>query len=561
MWERKEIKRRGKRHFLRNWAAMVAVCFLLAFTGAEFAGSADFISDFDPAAMLPEDEVAIQAVNLSNWELLLEWLHIDPMDGVHPMWATATQNLAPVFNAVTAPFTAFFAVLERSAFGGWTDIALAAVGIAGGLWFSIWVLGVLSVGARRYFLESRVRDNISISAMFSVFGRGRWWNVTRGAFLKSLYLTLWAFTLVGFPIKFYAYRMVPFILAENPDTPASEAILLSRRMMKGQKWRCFVLDATFFLHWTYIPILVAAIGSTAIGLATGKLALCQSIATVLTGLLSLLFVNGYKSATYAQLYLALRQSVKDAGDPLAAYLNVDEFAGEAPSGEKPRLPDADVTLPADPIFHFAQQHKINYLRHYSIRTLILLFFTFSIVGWMWEVMLHIVSKGMLVNRGTMLGPWLPIYGAGGALVLFLLRRLFRRPVATFLVSMVLCSIIEYFTSWYLEMTKGIRWWDYSGYFMNLNGRICLEGAVTFGLACCLVVYFAGPLIASLIDRIPPATQNVLCVVLLGLFAADMVYSHFHPNQGAGITDYNDWQNVDEGTEAAGFSASTPPTHG
>lgn len=62
--------------------------------------------------------------------------------------------------------------------------------------------------------------------------------------------------------------------------------------------------------------------------------------------------------------------------------------------------------------------------------------------------------------------------------------------------MVVCSIIEYFASWYLEKAHGIRWWDYSGYFMNLNGRICLEGAVVFGLACCLVVYFVGPLLGS-----------------------------------------------------------------
>ena len=561
MWERKEIKRRGRQHFLRNWAAMIAVCFILVFTGAEFAGTADFIREFDPASMLPADEVAVQTVSQSNWELLLEWLHIDPLDGTHPLWAAANQNAAPVFNAVTAPFSAFFAVLERSKFAGWADIALAALGIAGGLWFSIWVLGVLSVGARRYFLESRVRDNISIAAMFSPFRRWRWWNVTRGALLQSVYLILWCFTVVGFPIKYYAYRMVPFILAENPDTPAAEAIRLSRRMMQGQKWRCFVLDVTFYLHWTLLPLVVTGIGSTAVGLATGKLALCQSIAAVLTGLLNLLYVNGYKTAVYTQVYIARRQALRQAGDPLAEYFTVDEFGGEAPAGAKPRLPDADVRLPSDPVFHFAQQHKINYLRHYNIRTLILLFFTFSIAGWLWEVTLHIVSKGMLVNRGTMLGPWLPIYGAGGALVLFLLRRLFRRPVATFLVSMVLCSIIEYFTSWYLEMTKGIRWWDYSGYFMNLNGRICLEGAVTFGLACCLVVYVAGPLIAGLIDRIPPATQNALCAVLLALFAVDLVYSHFHPNQGAGITDYNDWQPDGEGTEAAVLSASTSPTHG
>ena len=164
------------------------------------------------------------------------------------MWAMADQNIGPLFDALTAPFSAFFALLERSDFAGWLDIVLAAVGIAGGLWFSIWVLGALTVGSRRFFLESRVRDNISIAAMFAPFGRGCWWNVTKGMLLRSVYLSLWMLTIVGFPIKYYAYRMVPYILAENPQATPSEAILLSRQMMAGQKWRCFVLDLTFILH-------------------------------------------------------------------------------------------------------------------------------------------------------------------------------------------------------------------------------------------------------------------------------------------------------------------------
>ena len=119
--------------------------------------------------MLPDDQVVIQEVSLSNWELLLEWLHIDPMDGTHPMWAAAGQSVGPLFDTLTAPFSAFFALLERSDFAGWLDILLACAGIAGGVWFSVWVLSALTVGARRFFLESRVRDNISSAAMFTPF--------------------------------------------------------------------------------------------------------------------------------------------------------------------------------------------------------------------------------------------------------------------------------------------------------------------------------------------------------------------------------------------------------
>lgn len=113
-------------------------------------------------------------------------------------------------------------------------------------------------------------------------------------------------TIVGFPIKYYAYRMVPYILAENPQATPSEAILLSRQMMAGQKWRCFVLDLTFILHWSFLPTLLANILGFIIGLATSTLPLCQTLANVAVGVLGLLFVNGYKSTTYTALYIALR---------------------------------------------------------------------------------------------------------------------------------------------------------------------------------------------------------------------------------------------------------------
>lgn len=541
MWNRKELKKNGKRHFLRNWAAVVAVCFLLAFVGAEYVDSVDFVRQFDPAAMLPEGEVIVQQVHTSNWDLMLGWLQIDPSDGTHPMWAAADQNFSSIFNTLTQPFSAFFAFLERSSFAGWTGITLALLGVLGGLWFSIWVVGVLSVGARRFLLESRVRDHISLSAMFSPMRRGCWWNAAKTMLLRSVYTLLWSLTIIGLPIKMYSYRMVPYILAENPGVSTRDAITLSRRMMNGNKWRCFVIDASFFLHWSLIPSLLVSCAAFAITLAGVDIP-SPLLISVVTGLLSLLFVNGYKACTFTGLYVALRQEQLDQDTTLSRLFTVPAFGEDQVSGQKEKLTFTGVSAPAAPVFHFAHRHKLDYNRPYPIRTLVLLFFAFAFAGWAWEVALHIVTQGMFINRGTMFGPWLPIYGAGGALVLLLLKKLFKSPPATFLVSMVLCSIIEYFTSWYLEYTKGIRWWDYSGYFMNLNGRICLEGAVVFGLGCCAVVYLAGPLLAGLIDRkLSPAAQNTLCIVLVSLFAADAVYSHFHPNAGKGITDYNDWQ--------------------
>lgn len=536
MWNRKEIKRRGKRQFLRNWWATVAVCFILAFTGAEFADSVGFIRELDPSFIPGSEPVVVESTQLSNWDILLKWLEVDLTDGAHPLWLAADQSVKPIFETVTQPFSAFFAFLDRSQFTGWTGVSLAVIGVLGGIWFSVWVIGVLGVGARRYLLESRVRDHISISAMFFPFGRGHWWNAVRVMLLRTVYTLLWAMTVVGLPVKLYSYRMVPYILAENPKAGAREAITLSRKMMAGQKWRCFVVDLTFYLHWTVVPLLLLQPLAFVAGLYTGEAALCAYLVTVITGLLSIFFINGYKAATFTQMYVALRQEQLDRGTELSRLFTVPEFGGEIVSGPRPRVDGTAVPAAEEPVFHYVEKIELDYGRKYTIRNLVLLFFLFSFVGWVWEVALHIVQAGVFANRGTLFGPWLPIYGTGGAAVLVLLRKCFKSVPLTFLASMAVCSVIEYFSSWWLEWTKGVRYWDYSNYFMNLNGRICLEGALIFGLGCCAVVYFAGPLAASQIDKISPRRQAALCAVLLVLYGADNIYSHFHPNVGEGITE-------------------------
>lgn len=175
-------------------------------------------------------------------------------------------------------------------------------------------------------------------------------------------------------------------------------------------------------------------------------------------------------------------------------------------------------------------------RHYTVITYILLFFVFSIIGWLWEVGIHIVEDGVFVNRGTMFGPWLPIYGVGGTLGVILLKKI-ENQVITFSCVVVMCSVIEYLTSWLLERIKHIRYWDYTGYFCNINGRICLEGALVFGFASCAGIYIIAPFVDDILRKVSLKQKVTVCVILIMLFAADFVYSSVHPNVGEGITDY------------------------
>lgn len=167
---------------------------------------------------------------------------------------------------------------------------------------------------------------------------------------------------------------------------------------------------------------------------------------------------------------------------------------------------------------------------------VMIFFTMSLAGWLWEVCLHLFTEGRFVNRGFFHGPWLPIYGAGSVLSLIFLRKLRKKPFLEFLSILCLCGGLEYFISWFLEqLYDGKKWWDYSDYFLNLNGRICMEGLFAFGIGGMFLVYVLEPLLGRLFQRIPKKFLMTVCLVLLLLFAADLLYSGGNPNMGHGIT--------------------------
>ena len=147
--------------------------------------------------------------------------------------------------------------------------------------------------------------------------------------------------------------------------------------------------------------------------------------------------------------------------------------------------------------------KIDYDRKYSFSTIVLFFFSFAFVGWVWEVFYTLLNEGVLANRGTMFGPWLPIYGVGGLLIIVGLRPLRKNPGLLFMGAFAACGALEYFAAWALETLFHTKWWDYTGYFLNVNGRICLEGLFVFGLAGVaprFIPWFLGPNIRRYTDR-------------------------------------------------------------
>ncbi len=173
--------------------------------------------------------------------------------------------------------------------------------------------------------------------------------------------------------------------------------------------------------------------------------------------------------------------------------------------------------------------------HYTIISYILLFFSFSILGYIWEVILHLINYGELVNRGTLYGPWLPIYGWGGLIAIILFRKIKNKPILLFFLCVIVCGIIEYGTSIFLEHIYHVRYWDYTGWFLNLNGRICLSGLLCFGIGCCAAIYYIGPYLNHYFQKINIKILLVVCVLLMSLFIFDNIYTNCYPRIGKGIT--------------------------
>lgn len=145
---------------------------------------------------------------------------------------------------------------------------------------------------------------------------------------------------------------------------------------------------------------------------------------------------------------------------------------------------------------------------------------YSFLGWVYESIVVSVQERRPINRGFLMGPICPIYGVGavgGALALSQLHN----PVALFLVGALLASVLEYLTSWVMEKLFDARWWDYSQFRFNINGRVCLLGAVIFGVFAVVVVRWTQPLVVTFTDRVPVPAVHALAGVVSLLLAVDL----------------------------------------
>lgn len=155
---------------------------------------------------------------------------------------------------------------------------------------------------------------------------------------------------------------------------------------------------------------------------------------------------------------------------------------------------------------------------------VLYFMIYSFIGWCLEVAVALWKNKHFVNRGFLIGPYCPIYGFSCMFMLLFLDKYQQDPITLFIMAMVICGILEYMTSYLMEKLFNARWWDYSTKKFNINGRICLETMIPFGLIACFVVSFLNPLIMNNLHKLSDIVLNNIAIGCLVIFVLDVVLS-------------------------------------
>lgn len=244
MWTRKELKDRAKSVLKLNYWRTVLVALIFTFVGGGASSGGG----------------SIGGSSLSNSQ------NFEYADFTSAATEIAATEIAAIVAALAVIIIVVFA------------IALA---------LSVFVFNPLIIGCQRFFIRCR-QEQPGVGEVTYAFNHS-YLNVVKITFLQGLYTFLWSllFIVPGI-IKAYEYKMIPFILAENPDMSSKEVFARTKTMMTGDKWNTFVLELSF-LGW-------------------------QILGALTCGILNLFYVNPYMYLTEAELYAVLKQKVDGSFD-------------------------------------------------------------------------------------------------------------------------------------------------------------------------------------------------------------------------------------------------------
>ena len=526
MWKRKVMKKKARISMKQNYWRMISVCFLAAMLAGAYPSSTTFLGS---QALIPSIERRVSAPFASedtNSEVITEIVRrLFHGTFISDFMASPASFLADILVDLGSTSTSAFFSLLRAVNNFLTeswDIStfLLILGVIVSLLYHFFISNMLLVGERRYFLEAHSYRQAPISKIFFLYKlrciAGPAWIL----FCRTVFQLLWGLTIIGGVIKYYEYRMIPFILAENPKISRRDAFFLSRQLMQHSKWKLFKMHVSF-IGWKLLSLLTF-------------------------GILDLVFVNPYMSASEAELYLTLRRNYVLSRSPRYEFLN-DSYLEHVPSEDELLISKAlydDSRGPYTkisyfnpeqyPVFLFSVQPPFKAVRSparavrkYDFLSLVFLFHVFSILGWLAETAVHLLANGTLSDSFDPFLPWLPLYGIYGTIIILFIKKLSDRPVLVFLVNFLVYAVEEYAASLLIESALGLQPWDYSGYFLNLSGRVYVGGSVSVALFGCAFLYYIAPRCADHFLKLKKIWRFLLCFVLTVLFIADIALALTH----------------------------------
>lgn len=552
----KEIKKNAHKNVKTHYATYLVLCLAAVLMGSEFSST---------LSLLKQDNAKSVSGLLMHSSIVKSMTFLLPED----VFGTTNGVFAHVINGITSGSFVKTLFLGLSTIIHSKDIAsicFVVIGLCISVFYRIYIVNVLPVINRRLFLEGRVYAKLPLDRLVYLMRIRKQMHVAFVKLVKSIILTVMNFTVVGGIYFYYAYYLVDYILAENPTISLKDALSLSRNMMKGHKFECFKWQFSM-VGWYILDVCIFGISAIFYSNMYRMSVMCEFYT---------LRRKEFQSAILNDTYLFEKPSsalMRNTYSDVIAALNAKNPMENAYTGIKKFLCDnfgiifhlsskekqyerytynkmeaetmiTEVYLlcypvrlsPIEEAYKKSNLRVLHPNRNYTVTSILVCFFFMCFVGWIWEVSLSMISYGCFVNRGVLHGPWIPIYGFGCVLILLLLKRFRMRPKVEFSMAVLLCGCIEHFTGFFLELThNGQKWWDYTGYFLNLHGRICAEGLLVFGVGGMAFVYVIAPLIDNWVKEHLNKRLSTACLVLLLLFGADVVYSHFEPNVGEGVT--------------------------
>ncbi|MBP5197975.1 MAG: hypothetical protein J6033_02875 [Lachnospiraceae bacterium] len=157
---------------------------------------------------------------------------------------------------------------------------------------------------------------------------------------------------------------------------------------------------------------------------------------------------------------------------------------------------------------------------YSLIQWLFFFYFYCFFGWCFESTYVSIKQRKFVNRGFMRGPFLPIYGSGGIMMLVVSMPFRDNVLLTYFAGCVGATILEYITGVTMEKLFKVRYWDYSNQKFNFRGHICLSSTIAWGFLTILMTKVVHPFFSSFVLSIPTMLLNVITVVLTMGIAAD-----------------------------------------